>query len=238
MNCPNCNSTNVVKDGQTLQGKKRFRCKNCSYRWVENASCTKARWTNDEIENLKKLYLDERLPKDKIAEELNRSYKSVESKIQELGLHRDRIDKKIIKKICPVCGREFITGGRKGKKDKIYCSIQCANIAQRKDTGYRAWLRFAEKIKQRDNYQCVICKRKKSDGYKIETHHIIPKKWTGPSEFKGEEKLSDCITVCAQCHGALERLTKAAMEHKPDFNIWNLLEALIDSETLNRIKNS
>ena len=194
-----------------------------------------------DIEKLKSLYLDEKLHIDKIAKKLGRTRLSVESQIHELNLHRsDRVDiDRTIKKICPICGKEFLVGGKTRRHKNItYCSMQCVHIAQRKDTGYRAWLRFAEKVKQRDNYQCVICKRKKSDGYKIETHHIIPKKWTGPSEFKGEEKLSDCITVCAQCHGALERLTKAAMQHKPDFNIWNLLEALIDSETLNRIKNS
>ena len=241
MNCPNCNSTKVVKDGQTKQGKRRFRCKNCSYRWVENASCIKPRWTNDEIEKLKKLYLDEKLHIDEIVKKLGRTRLSVESQIHELKLHRpDRVDiDRTIKKICPVCGREFFVGGKTRRhKNKTYCSIQCANIARQKDTGYRAWQRFREQVWKRDNYQCVICKRKKSDGYKIEAHHIIPRKWVKASEFKGEEKLSDCITVCAQCHGALERLTKAAMENKPDFDTWKLLEALIDSETLNKIKNS
>jgi len=238
MICPNCNSTNVVKDGKTEQGKRRLRCKNCSYRWVENASCVKSRWTDDRIEKLKELYLEKKLPMDQIVKELNKSRKSIEFQIHKLGLHRDRIDKKIIKKICPICGKEFIVGGRKGKKDKIYCSIQCVHIAQRKNTGFRAWQRFREQVWKRDNYQCVICKRKKSDGYIIQAHHILPRKWVKASEFKNEEKLSDCITVCVQCHRDLERLTKAAMEHKPNFNIWNLLEALIDSETLNRIKNS
>ena len=57
-------------------------------------------------------------------------------------------------------------------------------------------------------------------------------------ELSSGKKFNNCVMVCRQCHKDLEWLTKAAMEHKPDFNIWNLLEALIDSETLNRIKNS
>jgi len=51
-------------------------------------------------------------------------------------------------------------------------------------------------------------------------------------------KKFDCIMVCHQCYKDLEMLTKAAMENKPDFDTWKLLEALIDSETLNKIKNS
>ena len=36
MNCPKCDSTQVVKNGHTHYGKQRFRCQECRRQFVEN----------------------------------------------------------------------------------------------------------------------------------------------------------------------------------------------------------
>ena len=38
MNCPKCNSTEIVKNGRTHYGKQRFRCQACQRQFVENPS--------------------------------------------------------------------------------------------------------------------------------------------------------------------------------------------------------
>lgn len=36
MNCPECNSTQIVKNGRTHYGKQRFRCQECGRQFVEH----------------------------------------------------------------------------------------------------------------------------------------------------------------------------------------------------------
>ncbi|XZF61462.1 MAG: IS1/IS1595 family N-terminal zinc-binding domain-containing protein [Gloeotrichia echinulata DVL01] len=36
MNCPKCNSKNIVKNGHTHYGKQRFKCHNCERQFVES----------------------------------------------------------------------------------------------------------------------------------------------------------------------------------------------------------
>ena len=38
MNCPKCNSTQIVKNGRPHYGKQRFRCQECGRQFVENAT--------------------------------------------------------------------------------------------------------------------------------------------------------------------------------------------------------
>ena len=38
MNCPKCQSAQIIKYGHTDYGKPRFRCQDCSRQFVENAS--------------------------------------------------------------------------------------------------------------------------------------------------------------------------------------------------------
>lgn len=38
MNCPKCQSAQIIKYGHTHYGKPRFRCQDCSRQFVENAS--------------------------------------------------------------------------------------------------------------------------------------------------------------------------------------------------------
>ncbi|MEP1060480.1 hypothetical protein NDI38_18775 [Stenomitos frigidus AS-A4] len=38
-NCPKCQSTQIIKYGQTHYGKPRFRCQGCGRQFVEHATC-------------------------------------------------------------------------------------------------------------------------------------------------------------------------------------------------------
>lgn len=38
MNCPKCQSAQIIKYGSTYYGKPRFRCQECGRQFVENAS--------------------------------------------------------------------------------------------------------------------------------------------------------------------------------------------------------
>ncbi len=38
MNCPKCESTQIIKYGHTHYGKPRFRCQNCGRQFVEDAT--------------------------------------------------------------------------------------------------------------------------------------------------------------------------------------------------------
>lgn len=38
--------------------------------------------------------------------------------------------KKRIVKVCPICKKEFETGGRAGRKDKIFCGWDCSRLAR------------------------------------------------------------------------------------------------------------
>jgi len=58
MNCPKCNSTNIVKNGLTHYGKQRFRCQDCRRQFGENQT----RQPIDEVtRNLIEKLLKERL---------------------------------------------------------------------------------------------------------------------------------------------------------------------------------
>jgi len=38
MNCPRCQSTQIIKYGHTHYGKQQFRCQDCNRQFVENAT--------------------------------------------------------------------------------------------------------------------------------------------------------------------------------------------------------
>jgi len=91
-----------------------------------------------------------------------------------------------------------------------------------KNTGYRAWLRFSKAVFERDGYKCVICG---SNGH-LNCHHIEPRKWKKKSEFKGEEDMSDCVTLCVGCHAMIDRFTKMGYSRNPNFDPRKLFELL------------
>lgn len=112
-------------------------------------------------------------------------------------------------KICPVCGVEFQTSI---KRNKIYCSTKCRNLAYRERKGeqshfwqggktkesdllrtsaeYKAW-RLA--VFKRDNFTCKNCGQKKRN---IEAHHI-------KERCRYPELIFDVnngLTLCHECH--------------------------------------
>lgn len=57
------------------------------------------------------------------------------------------------------------------------------------------WFIFSEKVKIRDNYQCLKCGRTQNEAI-LQVHHKIYKDGFQPWEYA----LSDCITFCKRCH--------------------------------------
>ena len=73
------------------------------------------------------------------------------------------------------------------------------------------WFKFSEKVKNRDNYTCILCGRDSNEVI-LQIHHEIYIKGKLPWEYS----LSDCRTLCKGCH---------AREHgliEPDKG-WSLL---------------
>jgi len=57
------------------------------------------------------------------------------------------------------------------------------------------WFDFSEKVKNRDNYKCVKCKRSSGDVV-LQIHHEIYREDKLPWEYA----LSDCLSLCRGCH--------------------------------------
>lgn len=113
------------------------------------------------------------------------------------------------KRKCPVCGKQFETST---KRNKIYCSQKCRDLAYRERKGelsnfwqggktkesdllrtsaeYREW-RLA--VFKRDNFTCQKCGQRARD---IEAHHI-------KERCKYPELIFDVgngLTLCHECH--------------------------------------
>jgi len=56
MNCPKCNSKNIIKNGSIHNGKPNFECKNCGRQFVENP--TKKVITQEQWDYVDKLLLE------------------------------------------------------------------------------------------------------------------------------------------------------------------------------------
>jgi len=117
---------------------------------------------------------------------------------------------------CTVCGEEIekikseIKGG-----NYFYCSKKCQSKNFRGENNpnweggsdrYRGpkWYEMRRKRKERDNHECVVCKKSKEDAEKsLEVHHIRPfKEFEKP---KDANHIDNLITVCMSCHRMMER---------------------------------
>lgn len=110
---------------------------------------------------------------------------------------------------CPICGKKFQTTT---KRNKIYCSNECRNLAYRERKGeqshfwqggktkesklrrtnaqYKEW---RDKVFKRDNYICQNCGKHTRD---LEAHHI-------KAQSKYPELIYDVdngLTLCHECH--------------------------------------
>lgn len=110
---------------------------------------------------------------------------------------------------CPICGKKFQTST---KRNKIYCSNDCRNLAYRKRKGAQSnfWqggrtkesdlLRTSAQYKEwrlsvfkRDNFTCKKCGQRKRN---IEAHHM-------KERCKFPELIFDIdngVTLCHECH--------------------------------------
>ncbi len=59
------------------------------------------------------------------------------------------------------------------------------------------WTVYRVKVKKRDKYRCVVCYRTVDEVY-LHVHHRT-------RERLGNEMLSDCYTLCHECHEVAER---------------------------------
>ena len=57
------------------------------------------------------------------------------------------------------------------------------------------WYDFTDKVKKRDNYQCIKCSRNGNE-VTLQVHHEIYRSGRLPWEYA----LSDCLTYCKGCH--------------------------------------
>jgi len=71
---------------------------------------------------------------------------------------------------------------------------------QRKSYRSENWFSFSEKIKIRDNYQCVKCGRNETESI-LQVHHKIYRVGLKAWEYA----LSDCITLCKRCHAEVHK---------------------------------
>jgi len=121
-------------------------------------------------------------------------------------------------KICPICGNAFEVGGRTGHRNKIYCSLKCQHIVQRKPLGNMVfnkrsawWRELRIKMMKRDNYQCQFC-GKKGARKELQIHRIIPTN----IELNFEE--ANLITCCHRCHSMINIATQLGYQNNPEFD--------------------
>ena len=84
-----------------------------------------------------------------------------------VGKERPTMRKRIIKK-CLRCGQEFETGGRAGKKSKVYCSNRCSKMVRNGST-------------IANGYKCI-----RVNGKRTYEHRLIVEKTLGRSLRKDE----------------------------------------------------
>jgi len=112
-----------------------------------------------------------------------------------------------IKKICPICKKEFRTFK---SFDSECCSDKCRHILHREKIkgekhplwigGGNAWRGCDWKyikllVLERDNYQCRVCGKTK----RLHIHHKVPYR------ISKDNSLENLITLCMSCHMKEER---------------------------------
>ncbi len=73
------------------------------------------------------------------------------------------------------------------------------------------WFEFSDRVKNRDGYKCLKCKRNKNEVI-LQVHHQTYVKDKSPWEYS----LSDCLTLCKGCHAREHNIIEPS-------NGWTLL---------------
>jgi 5-methylcytosine-specific restriction endonuclease McrA len=66
------------------------------------------------------------------------------------------------------------------------------------------WKKQAKLARQRDNYDCKVCRRNgRKDHFKVSVHHIKPyREFSG--DYKKANQLNNLISLCPSCHPRVE----------------------------------
>lgn len=62
----------------------------------------------------------------------------------------------------------------------------------------KRWLRLRQRVIERDEYQCQMCKQYYGDSIILQAHHIKPRK------RGGKDHMRNLVTLCSQCHDLAE----------------------------------
>lgn len=125
---------------------------------------------------------------------------------------------KWIKKNCPVCRKDFTTGGEKGSVEKECCSYDCRGILSRKNLDVdqtvslnsSAWRRRRDEIRIRDKNSCRFCGWNKGT---LQVNHMIPR-W-----IKIDHRKRNLALACYPCHKSLDNMIRIMLRGNPDFDL-------------------
>jgi len=68
------------------------------------------------------------------------------------------------------------------------------------------WYNFSDRVKERDEYKCLQCKRGRVE-VTLQVHHEI----YIPNKSPWEYSLSDCRTLCKGCHAKEHNLIEGSL---------------------------
>lgn len=85
MNCYKCESTNVIKNGHTEDGRQKYICKTCKGILTEESS---VHFFTEKEKEILKSFVKQKLSVKDMSTILNRTEKSIYAILERLNLHR------------------------------------------------------------------------------------------------------------------------------------------------------
>lgn len=146
-----------------------------------------------------------------------KSMKYINAMIKELGLNinifkENHFNKYHIKKICPVCGKEFITTTTEKGKNKVCCSYSCANTYFR--SGENNGMYKNSNLSGRNSYsticfrhhphKCCVCGEENI----VAVHHY--------DSNHNNNEISNLIPLCPTHHCYIHSRFKNKIQDKVD----------------------
>jgi 5-methylcytosine-specific restriction endonuclease McrA len=109
----------------------------------------------------------------------------------------------------------FRNGGNRNTENLVTLCKSCKNSKYGKKEYYNRdypdnWGEFSQQVYQRDNYTCQNCglsggSERHGDAV-LNAHHIVPK------SVGGNDTISNCVTLCSDCHGACHDHMSSSLE--------------------------
>lgn len=146
-----------------------------------------------------------------------KSMKYINAMIKELGLNinifkENHFNKYHIKKICPVCGKEFITTTTEKGKNKVCCSYSCANTYFRSGENNGMYKNY--NLSRRNSYsticfrhhphKCCVCGEENI----VAVHHY--------DGNHNNNEISNLIPLCPTHHCYIHSRFKDEIQDKVD----------------------